>query len=792
MLRSFGSRALVVGILGIAASGMSGSAGCSATNPTEIVPGALSQIEVPHDLAGVRVQVKANGSVKYDQTKSVTNGVVFLPATLGVIAGGSAETTVTVTVAGYSQAAVLNPMGEYSSGTGLLSEVGTTKDSSPSVRRTSVLTYVNQRTIFLPMNLSYSCWGAPCSTTDPESTTCQANSCASSAVDSSKLVDFDPSLVDGTEDCFSPSNCFTPATTAVPVNAAKCIYEVPPDEVQGLGLNVRVLYQDFQPAKTPGGPPTTVPTSEQEVLNEEPLAALAEGYAIPDPAKPLQFQLASGLCDLVHAATVPPPASKIPASGIYHTISAVQVSTTCPAKLPLLPVCADEQSAPTLGADGGATNTVVCGQPITLDPAPSAIYMVMDNSSIMSGAFGPEGKATAMGLALSNPLFKRTYVAFDFLDHQASGCTGTSTSYTTLAPFGTSAATSLDFTLANVGQPTVGNLLGNPHPPEPPFPDGGTPAGGYAPLYLEAAMRLDQGVYKHLQDFTASLNEPTQISAAMFFVNRQPDSTGAGDAGDFAADGGVNDLLPAPSSACSEIQPPLPSGVACTTPGGVDCSPALDTMGDTSAQAAQNGLVQQIVAADKAGMQSYFVILNNAIYQVGTPLPYFQNIQSLVKAQGVNTMQVLDATQPLNKLGNLLATFADTITPLGTCLYELPPGIDTRAKVQFTVPIPIPAGVVPGLSMSISPAPAPITVNYNASCTAATQGSGAGWAIEGTPGGIQHLRICGNDCSFIRGVVLGVSALSQLNAGDAGADGGSVPVPEVPVSATMPCADGGM
>src|SRR5580658_5122281 len=92
---------LAAGILAILAAGAPGS-GCTATKPTELVPGALSQISVPHDLAGIKLQVFANGSQKFSNHYPVTNGVALLPGTLGVISGESAETTVEVILAGYN------------------------------------------------------------------------------------------------------------------------------------------------------------------------------------------------------------------------------------------------------------------------------------------------------------------------------------------------------------------------------------------------------------------------------------------------------------------------------------------------------------------------------------------------------------------------------------------------------------------------------------------------------------------------------------------------------------------
>ena len=48
-------------------------------------------------------------------------------------------------------------------------------------------------------------------------------------------------------------------------------------------------------------------------------------------------------------------------------------------------------------------------------PTQSALYLVMDQSQVMHGAFGVMGAATTLSLSLSDPVFKRTYAAFTFL-----------------------------------------------------------------------------------------------------------------------------------------------------------------------------------------------------------------------------------------------------------------------------------------------------------------------------------------------------------------------------------------
>src|SRR6202035_5860127 len=135
-------------------------------------------------------------------------------------------------------------------------------------------------------------WGQDCEG-DAGSTsaaTCKAASCVTNITDPHTLVDFDPALIDGTQDCFQPSRCFNPVVTAELIDPPpKCIYQVPPGAMNGPGLNVRVIYQDLKlPATVADGGVQGIPfndaTSEQEILNVEPYDPSAnlplEGYAI--------------------------------------------------------------------------------------------------------------------------------------------------------------------------------------------------------------------------------------------------------------------------------------------------------------------------------------------------------------------------------------------------------------------------------------------------------------------------------------------------------------------------------
>src|SRR5580693_5823675 len=102
-MRKFGASTLAVGLAALFTASVWGS-GCSATKPTELVPGVFTQVNVPKDLAQIRVDVKANGSTVFCRSYDVSNGTVLLPATLGVVSATTPETTVTVEIRGYDAA----------------------------------------------------------------------------------------------------------------------------------------------------------------------------------------------------------------------------------------------------------------------------------------------------------------------------------------------------------------------------------------------------------------------------------------------------------------------------------------------------------------------------------------------------------------------------------------------------------------------------------------------------------------------------------------------------------------
>jgi hypothetical protein len=442
------------------------------------------------------------------------------------------------------------------------------------------------------------------------------------------------------------------------------------------------------------------------------------------------------------------PTSKPPPAGpaTIHTISDIEVATGCPSKLPLLPFCASEQHGNV--ATTATPPVVACGAAIPLEPTPSAVYMAMDDSGSMYGAFGPKGYTTAMNLSFAFPVFKHTYIAFRFLDHLASECSGGATQYLTPA---------VDFGLSSAVQPQVASLLLSPAPPD----TASNPAG----TYLEAALG-PQAVYQHLLDFAKKLDADggaggqLNVSAAMVFVNRRPPLPGAGDGGT----GGGGDAGSGYSNIAAECNPSLSGGPAA-------CN------GDSNCQ----DLAQEVVSAHQKGLSTYFVVLNDQQLDPQPQLDFYDSVVAAAGGSGGGAF-VLDATSTEPSV--VLQKFQSGLASVATCLYDLPAGVDTTATLSVTVPPNTPV-------FNPTQFPAPITIAPSSSCNLANVATAEGWNIDN-----GRIRICGQACNNVQGVI-GAVALGALSQGADGgtdgglpvtADGGSIVVPDVPVDVTMPCS----
>jgi hypothetical protein len=540
----------------------------------------------------------------------------------------------------------------------------------------------------------------------------------------SALVDYNPSLVDGTDVCFSPHQCFgdqpdggkSLAIAPTLVDAANCVYAFP--SIPGLPvaegqLNVRAYYQNFGWPMNPTSASQPVFNSggEQEILNEDAVegftlvgapapsdAGAGAADAGPSGAQQTYFKLAPGLCKLVQAASTPPANPSAGGAGTYITISDLRVANLCAPKTPLLPICAGQQTNGPALPNGEITSDETCNVGVSLAPTQSSLYLVMDESAVMSGAFGPMGSATALSLSLSDPVFKRTSAAFTFLPGQPADCTGATTALTTpMIPFG----------LASAVQSQIAQQLNDWVPKDTKTAP--------SPLELQAAMRLDAGAYTQLVTFLKGKELPN-IAAAMFFVNRAPDLTN-------------------------------------------DCNPPL--VGQPTVKAA---LESEILAAFNGtpSLQTYFVILDDDAHDTATPtgaLTFFQQVQ----ADLPQAVQVLDATQAMTNMQAAqteAANFSKLVTQLGTCIYDyvLPTGTDiSTVGLSFTIP---------GRATTVVPrAPA---------CSAANQSAVDGWNVDS-----GRLRICGASCNNLRNGIL-ASAAAALQAHQ--------PAQDIPVSASIFCS----
>ena len=748
-MRRRGTTTLALGLTAVVAAGAWG--GCTATKPTELVPGVSSQVQVPRNLAAVTVEVQVNGAQTFCNSYPVNNGLVDLPRTLGVVQASPPDTAITITIRGYDDPGFNVAM---NGGTDAFCADNVSGDGgvgSPRILRRSVQTYVSGHELFVPMPLRYSCYDTDCSANGATST-CKGAQCVDGTEDAGALVDFTPALVSGEDEpCFHADECFEDAVPAVPVDAQNCVYQFLEGKPPGSGLNVRVFYEDRQatpdneaPLGSSSSKSALVSGGEVEILDSDPV----EGFTVvsPDGGALPQFQLAPGLCRLAHQATTPPAsADGGTASGNYITITDVQVASVCPPKPPLLPICAGDRT--TLSKTnlplGSFTPDGQCNVARTLSPSPTALYLLVDNSSYMfngtsptdGGAgvpvFGPQGQATFLTLFLSNPMFSRTFLAQDFLTHATADCTQSPTSYS---------APDSGFALAKIAAPGVESRLA------------GLDAGvGNAPLELEAAMRPDAGAYAALTSAIARSVAPQyNTQAVAFFVNRAPGAAIDGECTD--TDGG-----PAANEAAAEAQ-----------------------------------LTSEVLAAAGQGIQTFFVVFGSDASVVAA---YDAVATAARGTSAASPVQVIDLTS--GSASGSLENFAKVVEPLATCVYDLP-------VTPAGVTAPDWASATLSYKSPVAPPGPGVTVPHVQSCSP-DAGSASGWALETVGTNTQRVRVCGQACSDLQNLIV-QAALYVLLQQNVVTDGGLAGVPgstaqrpfpwlDVPVTLTPNCpasaTDGG-
>lgn len=402
LLRRFETKNLVVlALLGAAAAIASG---CEAKKQTEYVIGISTQVQVPRDLKAVRLAVSIGGSVFHCRTYKVYDGRVQLPRSFGSFSNNGSVEPVVVSLVGFTD----EPDQIDPTFTDEVSCKNVGIDKTVRILRRSRQPYVKDEIRFLPMPLKYSCWDKDCETGKDGTQTCKAGRCFDATIDERQLPKFSEDLVDGSGGgCFPAKDCFAAAEPAVIVDPDKCIYAVPntpsapkapegappnPFNAPGDGVNVEVTYD--------GG-------YTREILDKEK----DEGFLVPDPTMPQRFQLAPGLCDLVHGTDE--QGHETP-----HRITAIRVSPTCRAKSPFQPICKDDQAA-AMGVDAqgispSPTPPSAC-KPAELKPARAALVILADDTTnsqtfYAGGAGGATADKVALELSLKDPAFAKTDV----------------------------------------------------------------------------------------------------------------------------------------------------------------------------------------------------------------------------------------------------------------------------------------------------------------------------------------------------------------------------------------------
>jgi hypothetical protein len=388
--------------------------GCEAKKQTEYVAGVSTQVQVPRDLKAIRIDVTVGGIVQFCQSYRVYDGRVQLPRSLGELPsqGKPGPNPITVTVSGFTE-----PFSEssgnlaFSDCVAVAPKVGD-KNGTRILRR-SRQPYVADNVLFLPMPLKFSCYDKDCGDDATGEKTCKAGLCVSSTIDEKKLPKFTDDLLDGTgANCFNASLCFAAGAPAVVVNADDCTYALPnsppssPPQIDGAppnpfpksgdGVNVEVAYD--------GG-------LNREILDKEE----QEGFTIPDPAKPQQFRLAPGLCELVKGYG-PPDATHPEGVPTVHRITAVRASGTCRAKGQFQPLCAGDQLA-AMGVDqGGVSSNPAVPDACTsteLRPPKAALIVLADDTQ-NSKLFYSAAAQSTLGLSLADPAFQKTELGLGF------------------------------------------------------------------------------------------------------------------------------------------------------------------------------------------------------------------------------------------------------------------------------------------------------------------------------------------------------------------------------------------
>lgn len=522
-------RRLGAGMLGLVA-GAAAWAGCKSEQVTELVPGFSTQVQVPRDLKTLVVDVRANGVQTFCQAYNVVEGRARLPRTLGLLPNNDKNSPVTVSVFGFAEGMTdSNVPGAVNDCVGIYARVARSNNLRDGARvlRRSKQGYKSDEVRFVPMPLRYSCWDVNC---EDENTTCKGGVCKPAEVNVDTLPKYRDDFIYGRSNtCFSPQQCLGIAFPAVVVDPDRCIYALagsasapavpklpgsidPPST--GSGLNVRVSFD--------GGFVT-------EVLDLD----ADEGYTIPDPAKPQQFQLAEGLCRLTKWSD---PGDD--PTVVNHRITSIVASGACPSKIVTQPICDAELAAIQAGDAGLTPSSGTNCTPRALRSTKSLLYIAVDRSQSMKDFFGEKGKGTVLNVSLQDPSFRYTDMGLKLLPATGAAC-GNPTPFRQL---------DVAFTNAQQAQQGIATSIANTNNVAPTD----------EPLLLDLLLGTD-GAYRALRERAPDKNAVNR-RAVLLIGNRDfSDGCGGATAASFAKQAYDNDgiltyalvfdKLPAPDAA---------------------------------------------------------------------------------------------------------------------------------------------------------------------------------------------------------------------------------------------------
>lgn len=269
------------------------TASCSSVDrSTQITVALSSETEIPKELDSfaIRVISTRTGELRFSQDYYPTSGREF-PTTLAVI-----------------------PIDQDSLASPIRVELEGRKGTTVFLRRESVISYFKDRNLLLSMPLRMACFQfKDCG----PSATCSGGQCVSSAVDASKLVDYDRSIVFGDRGaCFDEQRCLT-QSAEIAIDA-DCTFSIPAAATDGQG-NVAIRW-------------AAAPQRILALDANDP----QEGWSrvAADRGK-----LSQGACDS-HFQRVGPDGAPL----VADWAKTVFFSTTCASKTPTLPFCFSQQT----------------------------------------------------------------------------------------------------------------------------------------------------------------------------------------------------------------------------------------------------------------------------------------------------------------------------------------------------------------------------------------------------------------------------------------------------------------